>query len=198
MTDETKQKISLAKKGCEAWNKGIPLSATHCSNLSAALKGRASWSKGKRFSKEYVLKLSISHMGKSSGMKGKKHSPEARFKIRTAILDNLSKQGISHKSNPIACKFIDELNKSNGWNLQHAGNGGEVQVYGYLLDGFDSKRGIVFEYDEPRHHLKKKKEKDRIRQNDIFQHFASANKSIEFWRYDERYEKLYRVTPEVL
>jgi len=198
MTDETKKKISLSKRGCIPWNKGIPLSSTHSANLSASLKGRKSWSKGKKFSKEYVFKLSVAHMGKSSGMMGKRHSSETRFKIRMAILDNLSKQGISHKSNPVACKFIDNLNKSHGWSLQHAGNGGEVQVYGYLLDGFDSERGIIFEYDEPRHHLKKKREKDLIRQNDILQHFASIGKQVEFWRYDERYEKLYRVTSEVV
>lgn len=198
MTEETKQKISLAKKGCKAWNKGLPRSAAHSANLSAALKGRQSWSKGKKFSKEYILKLSMSHMGKPSGMTGKRHSPETRYKIRKAILEDLASKNISHRSNPIACKFIDELNKNKGWNLQHAGNGGEIEVYGYLLDGFDATRGIIFEYDEPRHHIKKKREKDIIRQNDIFQYFSSIGKQVEFWRYDERYEKLYRVTSEAL
>lgn len=198
MTDETKRKISQSKLGCKAWNKGIPLSDTHRQNLSSSLKGRKSWSTGKTFSKDYVLKLSMAHMGKPSGMAGKRHTAETRYKIRKAILEDLAVRGVSHRSNPIACKFIDSLNKSRNWNLQHAGNGGEIEVYGYLLDGYDKEQNVIFEYDEPRHHLKKKKEKDIIRQNDIIQYFTSIGKKVSFWRYDERYEKLYCVTPEVL
>jgi hypothetical protein len=134
-------------------------------------------------------------MGQSSPMKGKHHSDETRYKIRMAILEGLRKRGISHRSNLIACKFIDDLNTSEGWELQHAGNGGEVQVYGYLLDGYDEKRDIVFEYDEPRHHLTSKKQKDIHRQNDLFSYFNSVNKPISFWRYDERYSNLYEVHP---
>lgn len=189
----TKEKISASRTGISAWNKGIPMSDESKIKLSNSLKGREVWSKGKQFSKEYVKKLQDSHMGQISPMKGKKHTDETRYKIRMAILNDIKSKGISHRSNPIACKFIDNLNKERGWNLQHAGNGGEVQIYGYLLDGYDKDNKIVFEYDEPQHHRKKKKENDIKRQNDIFKYFQNIGEVISFWRYDERYDNLYEV-----
>lgn len=55
-----------------------------------------------------------------------------------------------------AVPIIDQLSKDFGWNLQHAENGGEVYVEstGCWLDGYDQKRNIVVEIDEPRHFQK--------------------------------------------
>ena len=50
------------------------------------------------------------------------------------------------------CKYIDELNKKNNWNLQHALNGGEFEVDGFFLDGYDNNLNIAFEYDESKHY----------------------------------------------
>jgi len=36
--------------------------------------------------------------------------------------------------------------------LQHAENGGEFEVAGYYLDGYDKNLNIAFEYDEPGHY----------------------------------------------
>jgi hypothetical protein len=192
---ETKKKISNSKKGTLPWNKGIFLTEQHKRNISLSMTGNIPWSMGKTFSAAYVKKLQISHQGQSSPMKGRHHSNETRFKIRTSILNRLQQNGISHKSNPVACKFMDDLNASVGWSLRHAGNGGEVQVYGYLLDGYDETLGIIFEYDEPRHHLTAKKKKDIQRQRDLFHYFRNVNKPVSFWRYDERYKTLYEVFP---
>ena len=43
----------------------------------------------------------------------------------------------------------------------------DCPICGYFLDGYDESRGIIFEYDEPKHHLAKRKEKDWIRQTRI-------------------------------
>lgn len=59
MSEEAKRKMSEARKGKPAWNKG-----KH--GLQTA------WNKGKKLSEEAKRKLSESHKGKSSGMKGKK------------------------------------------------------------------------------------------------------------------------------
>jgi hypothetical protein len=185
--------MSAVLKGRTVWNKGVPMSEETKKKLSASLIGRESWAKGKTFSPDYIKKLQLSHQGQPSPMKGRKHSDETRHKIRLAILANLKSKGISHRSNPVACKFIDDLNVSRNWNLQHAGTGGEVEAYGYLLDGFDKGRGIIFEYDEPRHHLTAKKKKDIQRQNDLFRYFQSLETPVTFWRYDERYQTLYQV-----
>lgn len=103
-----------------------------------------------------------------------------RMKEKVGYAANFSKK---------ACTFIDELNARMGWNLQHALNGGEITVGPYYLDGYDAKRNIAFEYDEPAHHYSKKKEHDEFKQN-----FIISTIHCEFWRYDEKNDLLYKVT----
>jgi hypothetical protein len=89
-----------------------------------------------------------------------------------------------------ACQYIDQLNESKGWKLQHALNGGEVRVGPYSLDGYDREKNIAFEFDEdsPRHNSKKGRERDLARQQYIIGQIG-----CEFWRYSEREDRLYRV-----
>ena len=75
-SDETRRKLSEAKKGEKnpnygkpAWNKGKPLSAEHKNRLSEAHKDQIPWSKGKKFSEEYKKRLRESHKGKNLGNK---------------------------------------------------------------------------------------------------------------------------------
>jgi len=90
------------------------------------------------------------------------------------------------------CEYIDKLNEEMGWNLKHALNGGEYEVCGYFLDGYDEKLNIAFEYDEPRHYENvyenRLLKKDVERQNEIkdFLH-------CEFYRYNEKIGLLYKV-----
>jgi len=55
--------------------------------------------------------------------------------------------------NPNACKIIDQYGKKNGYNFQHAMNGGEfyIKELGYFVDGYDKNKNIIIEIDEPRH-----------------------------------------------
>jgi hypothetical protein len=151
------------------------------------------WNLGRKTPAEVIKKLSDSHRGQQSWMAGKKHSEETKEKIRKSLIESFARRGYSSKYNPVACKYIDELNRSRGWNLRHAGNGGEVEVCGYFFDGYDEKAGIIFEYDEPRHHLTAKKIKDITRQVRILEHFKKLEKHVNFYRYDERDNKFYEV-----
>ena len=63
MSEETKVKISLAKKGAPAWNKGIPLTDDCKQKLSETMTGRVSWNKGKKHTEEHNFKNSLAKAG---------------------------------------------------------------------------------------------------------------------------------------
>lgn len=91
--------------------------------------------------------------------------------------------------NPTACEYIDALNKEKGWHLQHALNGGEIKCGPYWMDGYDKDLNIVFEYDEAKHHKPSVRKRDKLREQSIINILHPK----EFWRYDEKNNKLYRV-----
>jgi hypothetical protein len=87
--------------------------------------------------------------------------------------------------------FTYNLSKENNWNLQHAKNGGEINIgtLGYFIDAYDKDKNIVVEYDEPRHYTDGiLNEKDVIRQNEI-----KTLLNCKFYRYDEKRNRLYQV-----
>lgn len=92
--------------------------------------------------------------------------------------------------NEKACKYMDLLNEENGWNLQHALNGGEVQIGPYFLDGYDKNLNIAFEYDEPKHNRKKAIIRDKERANYIIKRLHCR-----FFRYNEARNELYEYRP---
>ena len=55
--------------------------------------------------------------------------------------------------NTNACILIDKYGKDNGYNFQHAMNGGEffIKNLGYWVDGYDKDNNIVIEVDEIHH-----------------------------------------------
>lgn len=85
--------------------------------------------------------------------------------------------------NPKACEYFEYLNQENGWNLQHALNGGEVKILQYWLDAYDRDRNIVVEYDELRHRYRLTQ--DIQRQNNIVRHLG-----CKFYRYNEATQTL--------
>ena len=148
-TKETKEKISHSKFGSIPWNKGKKIG-----NLSDETKKKMPLSQKNRII-YWKEKISNSH-------KGKYLSEETKYKLRLATINDLRKKGVlpsKRNYNFDACEFIDKLNKERGWNLQHALNGGEVELYGYFVDGYDKERNIIFEYDEPNHDKLGKKKK---------------------------------------
>jgi hypothetical protein len=130
-------------------------------------------------------------LGKDNPNYGKIWNDEQRKIARINTINSLIKKGITGKSvnhNPTACKFIDKLNKERGWNLQHALNGGEAEIIGYRLDGYDKEKNIAFEYDEPRHNYPSRKQKDVERMNEIKNHLQ-----CKFFRYDEKTKELKEI-----
>ena len=125
---------------------------------------------------------------------GLKHSQETKEKMRRSAMKYLShsKDIKCPRYNQKSIQYIISLNETKGWNLQHAENGGEVQVCGYFIDGYDKTRNIVFEYDEPRHYKDVENsiltDKDIERQNIIINEL-----NCEFYRYNEYKKYFYKI-----
>lgn len=153
-----------------------------------------------KYTSEAIMKASTTRKqkyisGESQGaFLGKKHSPETKEKMRKSALRYLQ-QTVSidgPRYNKRSIEFIKGLNERFGWNLQHAENGGEFEIGGYYVDGYDANLNIVFEYDEPRHYIDVDKsiltDKDIERQNYIIEKLG-----CEFYRYNEQIDFLYKV-----
>jgi len=102
----------------------------------------------------------------------KRSTLEYRKNCRLYAIDRIEKNKLNGNQlipnfNPNACKIIDQYGKKNGYNFQHAMNGGEYYIkdLGYWVDGYDKNKNIVIEIDEKRH--KYQQEKDVIRQKEI-------------------------------
>ena len=115
--------------------------------------------------KEKIRNIFLNNRG---WMKGCKHSLETIRKMRLTsikkIEDKLLKgQQICPNYNSSACKIIEEYGKENGYNFQHAENGGEYHIkeLGYWVDGYDKEKNIVVEYYEKKHDKKIYKDLNR-------------------------------------
>lgn len=125
---------------------------------------------------------------------GRHYSENSKRKTRESTIKYI--ESVVGKCKPRynlnSCKYINELNFKNHWNLQHAENGGEFKILGYFVDGYDKDLNIVFEYDEPKHYKDIQnnilKDKDIQRQNNIINELH-----CEFWRYNEVIDLLYKV-----
>lgn len=126
--------------------------------------------------------------------KGKPHTEEQNSKNRKAVIEKYEKIGIAFCPNVSikGCNYIDDLNLKFGWNLQHGLNGGEVEIDGYFLDGYDKERNIVFEYDEPFHY--KDIENNILEDKDIKrQQYLIKKLNCDFYRYNEKKNYFYKV-----
>lgn len=141
--------------------------------------------KGKTY-KELGIEVDLKERGKKISLikKGKKFSEQHKCSLRIARAEFIKNNGGGPAFNIDACKYFDGLSKQNGWNLQHALNGGEHYIceLGYWVDAYDKDKNIVVEYDEPAHY----------RNNDVIQHDYNRMKNIithlhcRFFRYNEK------------
>ena len=98
-------------------------------------------------------------------------NPKSVSKIRLKRIDEIKRNSIngqiSPNYNPEACRIIDNYGKENGYNFQHAENGGEFHIkeLGYWVDGYDEGKNVVIEYYEKWH--KDQTEKDKRRKQEI-------------------------------
>ena len=139
------------------------------------------------------LSLNIRNGKTKPSFKGRKHKQESIDKIRISTVEYITSCLKSKpRYNKKACLYIDNFNEKFNCNLQHAENGGEVNIDGYFPDGYDKTKNIVFEYDEPGHYIDYEnnilKERDIIRQN-----FLMRKLGCRFIRYNEKKDYLYEV-----
>lgn len=158
------------------------------------------WNKGKtKLTDERIQKYSNTKKENiKNGIiipKGYPHTEKTKQHLREKMIEYIKKTGNGEFGQHFslnACDYIDYLNEKNGWNLIHAKNGGEKQVCGYFLDGYDEKLNIAFEYDEPKHYKDVYnnilKERDIVRQNQIIKEL-----NCQFYRYNEKLNLLYKV-----
>jgi hypothetical protein len=166
-------KISLSKMGDKNPSKRPDVQL----KISMANRGKP------KHTKQFREKISKLHTGKIT-------SELTKQKMREAVLKKIQKYGVFARNfNPTACQFIDGLNQNLGWKLQHALNGGEQIVCGYSLDGYDSNKNIVLEYDENgSNHFDldgNLKSKDIIRMGRIIKSLHCR-----FFRYNERTKEI--------
>jgi len=105
----------------------------------------------------------------SQKLKGRIISEEQKTNHGILMRTRFGELGIKGKFkpnfNPKACILIEEYGKQNGYNFQHALNGGEfyIKELGYWVDGYDKEKNIVIEFYEEWHRKTKQKQKDQKR-----------------------------------
>lgn len=119
------------------------------------------------------------------------HNCSDENRLHQALLarQRFEKTGQRSNFNHKACEYIDQLNLKNNWKLQHALNGGEIQIGPYFLDGYDKINNIAFEYNERAHYTSEEKiTHDRKRAEYIvkqlhcsFYVFNEEMKTLEKW-----------------
>lgn len=177
--EETKLKIGLKNRGK---NNGM-YGKTHSDQYKLWLKNN--------FNKNKMIptKDGIEKMRKS--LTGRKTSEKTKLKQRLSHINRLLiNGGICPMHNKNACDFMDNYGRTNGYNFQHALNGGEfyIKELGYFVDGYDKEKNVIFEFDEKHHYdiNNNLKEKDILRMNSIKQHLNNCK----FIRYNERLNEI--------
>ena len=115
----------------------------------------------------------IKQSGENNARFGAIVTKETKRRIRLGnIKDREEKYGqIFPNYNKKACQLIDEYEKENGYNFQHAEKGKEyyIKELGYWVDGYDKEQNVVIEVDEIHHfdYDGNLKERDVSRENEI-------------------------------
>lgn len=118
------------------------------------------------FTEETRDKLSIIHkqrLEEYNHWLGRRHTDETKKKLRLISANRIHNNKWHPSYNTTACEIIEKYGKENGYNFQHAMNGGEffIKELGYWVDGYDAEKNVVIEYYEKLH--KYMIEKDEIR-----------------------------------
>ena len=178
----------IKDKPCPDCGKLIQRKSMRCSPCSSRINGR----KMKKHTGDLSRFTSLGFKGKkhteevkrksrenNNYWKNKKHTDESKLKMRKAAVKRLNRQGMIPSYNESSISIIEEYGKEHGYNFQHAKNGGEVEVLGYFLDGYDKEKNVVIEYMEKHHSRPTKAKKDKIRKQIIVNHLNC--KWIEIW-----------------
>jgi hypothetical protein len=185
----SKETIEKYFKGEKNPQFGKPLSDQTKEKLRNKLSGENNPFYGKKHTDDILRKNVEVNSGINSFWYGRKHSENTKIKMRCSMIQRLKDLGFHYRGNfnKVACEYFDKLNKQNGWSLQHAMNGGEIDVLGYWVDGYDKDKNIIVEYDEPKHY-------DcfgNLRPKDVKRMSRIINQTgCKFFRYNERTKTL--------
>lgn len=91
--------------------------------------------------------------GEDNGNYRRTFPDETCKKMSLSAIERVKRNGMPHSYNPNSIPIIEQYGKDNGYNFQHAENGGEYQIPDntFYVDGYDVKHNVVIEYDEPHH-----------------------------------------------
>jgi len=158
---------SCVQKVAKSGGKNGMYGKKHSEDTKKKIKEKRKYQK---FSKETRDKMSITHklrLEEHNHWLGRKHSEESKKKMRIVGANRINENGWHPSYNVTACKEIEKYGNDNGYNFQHAMNGGEffIEELGYWLDGYDKEKNVGIEYYENAH--KYFMEKDKIRINEI-------------------------------
>lgn len=187
------QKLGWTKEQFDAYNK------------SRARNGNQNGNFQKGFYKVWIEKYGLTEANRkleqfkqlqSENNTGRKvqFSKEALQNMREGAIERIKRQsGFFISYNPESILIIENYGKQHGYTFQHAENGGEVQICGYFVDGYDKENNVVIEYDE-KHHFHKNgqlKQKDYIRQQNIIDELKCKFIRINYKGGISIYEKNY-------
>ena len=133
------------------------------------------------------LKVNI---GESNGNTGRTKRPEELMKMREAAINRVIRQGTATAYNKESIPIIEKFGRDNGYNFQHAENGGEYHVPNtvFMVDGYDAENNVVIEFDEKYHFREVQRKKDRQRQEQIGIQlkckFIRINEELEVTEFD--------------
>lgn len=108
-----------------------------------------------------ISKLKV-RKGADNGNYQRPKKPEELERMRESAIKRVQRQhGTMISYNPKSISIIEQYGEDNGYNFQHAENGGEVEICGYLVDGYDEKHNVVVEYYEKHHDRRIQKDLER-------------------------------------
>jgi len=145
---------------------------------------------GSKCSKDTKLKMSMKHCGSNNAMFGKTQSSEAKKKMRISKLNRFELLGIPCCQDKNSPQWFDTYNKANNTNFRPK----RFMDIGYDADGYDENNHIWIEYDTQYHLSHKQTKKDKVRQNNIIEHFETIGEPLnEFKRFTTWDNKLTTV-----
>lgn len=156
--------ISCAQKIAQSGEKNGMFGKKHTLETKKKIREKR---KSQKFSIGTRKKMSISakkRMEEYNHWLGRKHSEETKNKMRLISSERIRNNQWHPSYNITACEIINKYGKENGYNFQHAMNGGEfyIEKLGYWVDGYDGEKNVVIEYYENEHKYTVDEDKKRI------------------------------------
>lgn len=166
--------LSIRREITEKWQN--TLKSKSRDEIDRINKTKSDWIRGKTY-KEY---FGLEESNKISETR-RRYYIERIIKLTGSYHPNYNKDSI-----PI----IEQYGKENGYNFQHAENGGEFHIrdLGYWVDAYDKEKNVVLEIDEE-HHFKEDGtyiERDLIRQTQIINNLGCKFIRIKYEKNTDR------------